>query len=350
MPSLWMMKAKTNVLIQQKKARIQNRFRRDSWEGTKGFELSPRRERFEEEEEEGRGMRWLPLLPAVFALVALILAFCCLLAGSRPGYMDDYALLTLDTSFIGLDLVKPPTNNTSSPEATPLSALVNPLLSTSQSIFNKLTTFFAKRAGIQDLYSIHMTNYCYGTYNQNLTSTSPAKQTTGCSTRTVLFAFDPLPILQHAFDKANITLSVQELNWPKALQDNIAYLKTIAHIAVAGYSIAIAFSFFTIFTCAYRVSPYSAGSRRVVALAFGFAGVACAGLWGASVMVTLLMDKGKGLVDRYGAPVGITVVRGNGFLGLTWGATLVAFAGVVAVGGECCRRRNREAIKVFFEK
>ncbi|TLD18339.1 gb [Venturia nashicola] len=295
-----MIKAKTNVLFQQKRARLQQRFRRDSWEGTKGFELSPRRESFEEKG--GRGIRWLPLLPAVFALVALTLAFCCLLAGSRPGYMDDYAILTLNTSSIGLDLVKPPTHTTPSPKAetaaNPYSALLNPLLSTSQTLFNKLTSFFAKRAGLQDFYSIHMMNYCYGSYN--LASTSVGKSVTACSTRTILFAFDPMPILQKAFDKADINLAVEQLTWPEALQDGIAQLKMISHIALAMYCIAIVFSFFTIFACAYWMSPYSAGSRRIVALAFAFSGVACAGLFWASVMITLMMEKGTWLVEKLG--------------------------------------------------
>lgn len=197
-----------------------------------------------------------------------------------------------------------------------------------------------------------MLNYCYGTYNPDnvFPPGGNNKEVSGCSTRTVLFAFDPMPILQKAFDKANIDLAVGQLNWPQALQDGIAQLKTIAHIAIAGYSIGIAFSFFTIFACGYWISPSSAGSRRIVALVMSFAGVACGSFCWASVMVTLMMEKGVSLVDKYGSPVGVTVGRGNAFLALSWSSALMAFAGVVAVGGEFCRRRNREAIKVFFEK
>lgn len=80
------------------------------------------------------------------------------------------------------------------------------------------------------------------------------------------------------------------------------------------------------------------------------AGTACGALFGASLMITMMMDKGRWLVEKYGSPMGITVLRGDGYLALTWSGTLMAFAGVVAVGGECCKRRNREAIRVFFEK
>ena len=91
MPSVWMLKARTNIIFQKKAAQINQRFKRDTWEGHKGIELSPRRDRTAERPP----IRWLPLLPALFALVALVLAFLCMLAGSRPGYMDEYAILTV---------------------------------------------------------------------------------------------------------------------------------------------------------------------------------------------------------------------------------------------------------------
>lgn len=87
-----------------------------------------------------------------------------------------------------------------------------------------------------------------------------------------------------------------------------------------------------------------------MALTLSLALTACGALLWASVMITMMMDQGRWLVDKYGSPIGVSVMRGGGYLALTWTGTLMAFAGVVAVGSECCRRRNREAIKVFFEK
>jgi hypothetical protein len=90
MPFLLMLKAKANVLLLQKSSQINNKFKRDTWEG-RGIQRSPR------EKVETPPIRWLPILPALFALVALILASLCLLAGSRPGYMGDYAILTVSS-------------------------------------------------------------------------------------------------------------------------------------------------------------------------------------------------------------------------------------------------------------
>lgn len=40
-------------------------------------------------------MRLLALLPIALCITSLVLAFLCLFAGSRRGFMEDYAILTV---------------------------------------------------------------------------------------------------------------------------------------------------------------------------------------------------------------------------------------------------------------
>jgi general stress protein CsbA len=40
-------------------------------------------------------MRILAVLPTVFCTVALVLSFLCLFAGSKKGFMEDYAIVTV---------------------------------------------------------------------------------------------------------------------------------------------------------------------------------------------------------------------------------------------------------------
>lgn len=40
-------------------------------------------------------MRLLALLPIALCIASLVLAFLCLFAGSRRGFMEDYAILTV---------------------------------------------------------------------------------------------------------------------------------------------------------------------------------------------------------------------------------------------------------------
>lgn len=42
-------------------------------------------------------MRLSAFLPVVLSIAALILSFLCLFAGSKKGFMDDYAIVTVST-------------------------------------------------------------------------------------------------------------------------------------------------------------------------------------------------------------------------------------------------------------
>lgn len=43
-------------------------------------------------------MRFLAVLPVLLTAAALILTFLCLFAGSKPGFMEDYAVVTVKTT------------------------------------------------------------------------------------------------------------------------------------------------------------------------------------------------------------------------------------------------------------
>lgn len=44
-------------------------------------------------------MRFLAAIPIVFCTTSFVLAFLCLFAGNRKGFMEDYAILTVIQSF-----------------------------------------------------------------------------------------------------------------------------------------------------------------------------------------------------------------------------------------------------------
>ena len=57
-------------------------------------------------------MRPLAILPLLLSAAALVLAFLCLFAGHKTSFMQDYSLLTLNTSRIGEGLVDHIINST----------------------------------------------------------------------------------------------------------------------------------------------------------------------------------------------------------------------------------------------
>lgn len=45
-------------------------------------------------------MRFSALIPVVLSAAALILTFLCLFAGSKKGFMEDYAIITVSRSLL----------------------------------------------------------------------------------------------------------------------------------------------------------------------------------------------------------------------------------------------------------
>lgn len=51
-------------------------------------------------------LRLWALLPVIFCGVAVILSFLCVFAGSKPGYMEEHAVFTLNTSRVGENILQ----------------------------------------------------------------------------------------------------------------------------------------------------------------------------------------------------------------------------------------------------
>jgi hypothetical protein len=66
-------------------------------------------------------MRFIAILPVLCCTAALILSFLCLFAGHKKGFMEDYSLLTLNTSAVGQNLVSSATSDSDST----LSSIIN---------------------------------------------------------------------------------------------------------------------------------------------------------------------------------------------------------------------------------
>jgi hypothetical protein len=60
-----------------------------------------RRRQQQQQQITAAAMRFSALLPIAFIATAFVLTFLCLFAGSSRGFMQDYAILTLNTSRLG---------------------------------------------------------------------------------------------------------------------------------------------------------------------------------------------------------------------------------------------------------
>lgn len=292
-------------------------------------------------------MRPTALFPALLCVAALILSFLCLFAGRKKGFMEDYHVLTLNTSMIGQGVI-----DSDSTSDNPITNLLNDI-DLPDSITDKIDEGIdriAERLGIEDFYSAHILDYCFGQYTPIETANSTvdqddiSKNVTGCSKPNPMFAFDPTEIVQDALNKTNTGVTLEDLGWSDDIQRGIDALRTVSIATFVLYCISIAL----IFLCLIASVAAVLTSGRLTAcvnlmltiLAFLSIGIA-------SGLVTAVAVKGSNVINQYGNDIGVEAHRGSKFLAITWAATGLMFVTLIVWCLEFCighRRNRRQAL------
>jgi len=300
-------------------------------------------------------MRLLPIFPVLLSVGALILAFLCLFAGSKPGFMEDFSIVNLNVSRIGQNLIADRTTS-NNPLTNLLHNLTDPILKPLEADLNNFAASLAKDLGLKDFYSAHLMDYCSGSYtpgpvpNATLKKSKIDRNVTYCSNRTAMFQFDPTAALQKSLNDSGAPITLKQLNWPKDIEDGIKALRTAFKAAFVLYCMGIGFCFLTLLASAFWTTARSDGGRGTAAVEILLATMAWLCLGIASAIATAVGVKGDKIIDKYGKPVGVSADRGNGFLGLTWAATAcMVLAALIGCAG-CCMKRNRKTVRPYGEK
>lgn len=289
-------------------------------------------------------MRPTALIPALCCTAALILSFLCLFAGHKKSFMEDYHLITLNTSAIGETLL-----NGNSQSSNPITNLLNDIPDEISSGINDRIGEVAERLGIEDFYSAHMLNYCYGQYtpaeaaNATVRESDIHKNVTGCSKSQAMYKFDPTRIIEDALNKTTGTeVTLDDLNWPQDIQNGIRALNALMAAMFVLYVIAICLIFVALLAALFAVIT---SGRLSACLNFVIATLAFLAIGLASALVTAVMVKGTSIINKYGNDVGVVAVYGGKFLALTWAATALMLVALLAWIVEFCigRRAKKQS-------
>lgn len=284
-------------------------------------------------------MRLTALLPALCCAAALILSFLCLFAGHKKSFLEDYSLLTLNTSMLGETLLEE--NRTSS----------NPILNLLDEIPNRISSEINDRIGevtaklgIEDWYSAHLLNFCAGQYtpaeaaNATVRQSDIDKNVTECSKSRAMYKFDPTQILEDTLNKTTgVNVTLDDLKWPKDIQTGIAALNALMGAMFVLYVIAIVFIFLCL--CAALAGVITAG-RLSACVNFLLATLAFLAIGLASALVTAVVVKGANVINKYGNDIGLEASWGRKFMAMTWAATGLMLLVVLAWIVEFCRGRR----------
>ena len=289
-------------------------------------------------------MRFLAVVPVLCCTVALVLSFLCLFAGHKKGFMEDYTLITLNTSAVGQNLVQDAASSNSF-SSTIINLHPHSITNSVTNDINEKIDEVRERIGVEDWYSAHMLNYCQGQYTPTEVANATVKQddikrnVTECSKEKAMYKFDPTKIIQQALNKSGVGITLQDLKWPDDIQKGIDTLNAVMAAMFVLYVIAICLEFIALVTSVVGILT---SGRLSACLNIGLIALAFLAIGLASALVTAVMVKGTDIINKHGRPIGLNSSYGSKFLAITWAATGVMLVALLAWFAACCLGRRSE--------
>jgi hypothetical protein len=300
-------------------------------------------------------MRLFAFIPTLLSAAAVVISFLCLFAGHKPGFMEDFELFTLNMSRVGSSLADSVLSGDSDILPAELTNLLNSLpadvQSTIQTVASSAADSFATRIGLEDFYSAHIMNDCYGTYlpgpvaNETVSQADIYKDVEGCSQTRAGYWFDPSEFLQESLDRANITtVTVDDLltqiGFPDSITNGLEVLRIAYHAMFACYVITIVLSFVMFLTSALYI--FSNGSRVTACITIIISIITFLASGAASGVATAVNTIGASIINEHGNEIGVEAYQGRKFLALTWASTAAVFLGLMYWFVDCCCGRSRK--------
>lgn len=277
-------------------------------------------------------MRPLILVPLSCSIAGMVLSFLLIFAGNKPGFMEGYQIVTLNTSTLGHDLFpRIPEINSPIPISTPFDDLYNSasgITNQVDGILNNVIDELSRSLGIQQWYGWNLRNFCEGMYRPNATSPSAAFDVTDCSKPTAVYHFKIADIIDKQLQVGPLHIGLDKLKWPDSIQNNFDQLSTALHAALAFYSISIVAAGISIFIGLVLLFGFESLLLSLVNLACLF--LSFFSLFIASIIITVVNSKALKTVNENGNKIGLYAYKGHKYFALTWCSMAVMFLAVLS--------------------
>ncbi|KAF2013144.1 integral membrane protein-like protein [Aaosphaeria arxii CBS 175.79] len=280
-------------------------------------------------------MRPLAIIPMVCCIAAVALAFMCLFAGHKKSFMEEYHIITLNTSRIGYNLL----NTTSEESANPLEDLLKDIKDKFKDEINQFAGDMAERLGIEDFYSLHLLTFCSGDYvpgpmaNETVKQDDITKDVTDCSKAKAMFTWNPTETLERRLNETGLGVTLEDLGWPDEIQDGINTLQTVQKAAFILYCLSIAFIFITLIAA---FPGFYASGRLLPALNILLSTLSFITIGLSSALMTALIVKGSEVINKNGKDIGVEAHLGGKFMTITWASTAAMFIATFVWCVEIC--------------
>ncbi|TID13028.1 hypothetical protein E2P81_ATG09948 [Venturia nashicola] len=293
--------------------------------------------------------QYLPLIPAIFSFIAWILTFVLLFAGKGPGVLDEYPILTLNTSRIGDNLIANLQSSTKPQD--PLASLINnltqPLTSTAQPAINNATDSLTSKLGIQDFYAFYVLDYCEGKYVPSPTAPNAKMKITKCSSRKEFYHFDPEKALQKSLDESGLPVSLDQLDLGEEIKEGFNLIKFAFTAILVLFVLTILSTFGTLVVSGIWCTNWGDDRRSIIIAETVLSSLAFGLLFLASLVGSIMSIKGSSVLNSLGKSISLSADKGSRVLGVAWTATVFMLFVVLMASGAWLEKRRRS--KKIFE-
>ncbi|KAF3766356.1 hypothetical protein M406DRAFT_339597 [Cryphonectria parasitica EP155] len=175
-------------------------------------------------------MKFLIAIPLVFSIAAFILSLLSLLAGYKKGFMDDYNLITFNTSSLGSSAVSSIISSGSIDGVTIPSSVATAL---EGALSGEIADTLATELGIGEFYTVHAMDFCQGDYSPNATVPSASHNVTNCTTPMDFSAYNFTSKLNEELSLGPFAFTLSELGVSDSVQEKLALVPKVAKALAA---------------------------------------------------------------------------------------------------------------------
>ncbi|KHN95832.1 Actin cortical patch SUR7/pH-response regulator PalI [Metarhizium album ARSEF 1941] len=316
------------------------------------------------------------LLPVALAVVSFILSMLALFAGREPGFMEDYAVVRLNTSMVGHTFFGKGNKDDKDGEKkggggllgglTPRISIpgissipggnvlgdvkdwVDDKTSGVKDKLNDITGSIAdkivKKIGIKEWYSLHIMDSCEGYFQPNSSSPNVELNVTKCTSSNPSHRLNLTELLDKELGIGPAKLNLADIKWPQGIQDTLDVLNNALLGLLIMYALGAGLSFVS---AVGGVAAFLKPDMRIFALVnFVIGGLGFLSIFIGSIIVTVATSTGVGAVNKIGNPIGLSASRGTKFYALSWVSTgFMGFVMLFWMVRFCMIRRQRLFIR-----
>ncbi|KAM4056733.1 SUR7/PalI family protein [Hirsutella rhossiliensis] len=269
-------------------------------------------------------IRYIVILPLVLALASFVLTSLTLFAGHKQGFMEDYAIVRLNTSMIGQSILDKATGDKdqSKPKDDAFGRLKGWVDGKKNDVKEKLNGVvgnITEHLGVPDWYSLHIMNACEGQFEPNPTAPNPGLNMTNCTASSPAHRLNLTRMLDHDLGVGPVRVNLADMDWTESLQDKLDILNNALLALFTIYVLAMGFSGLSmLLNVGALLLPAKTAMVLVNLAVASMGGLAC--IIG-STIITVAGSKAVKHINEKGARVGLSAERGFKFHILGWVAT-----------------------------